>query len=79
MQSLLYTYTMDFPGGSVVRNLPAKAGDAEDMGSILGQEEPLEKGMATYSITLAWTTPWTRGIWWATVHWITKHQTQLSD
>ena len=25
----------------------------------LGQEDPLEKGMATYSSILAWETPWT--------------------
>ena len=25
----------------------------------LGQEDPLEKVMATHSSTLAWTTPWT--------------------
>ena len=25
----------------------------------LGQEDPLEKGMATHSSTLAWRTPWT--------------------
>ena len=25
----------------------------------LGQEDPLEKGMATYSGTLAWKNPWT--------------------
>ena len=27
---------MDFPGGSVVKNLPANAGDAGNMGSIPG-------------------------------------------
>ena len=37
---------------SVVKNLPAKAGD---MGSIfLGQEDPLEEEMATYSSILPW-------------------------
>ena len=40
-----------FPGGS-----PANAGDK---GSILGQEDPLEKEMATYSSILAWEIPWT--------------------
>ena len=25
----------------------------------LGQEDPLEEGMATYSSVLAWRTPWT--------------------
>ena len=28
-------------------------------GSILGQEDPLEKEMATHSSVLAWETPWT--------------------
>ena len=26
----------------------------------LGQEDPLEKGMATHSSSLAWTVPWTK-------------------
>ena len=43
-----------FPGGSVVKNLPASAGDE---GSIPGQEDPLEKEMATHSSTLAWRIP----------------------
>ena len=29
-----------------------------DPGSILGQEDPLEKGMANYSSILAWGIPW---------------------
>ena len=29
------------------------------MGLILGQEDPLEKGMATHSSVLAWRIPWT--------------------
>ena len=45
-----------FPGGSVVKNLPASAGDT---GSIPGQEDPLEKEMATHSSTLSWRSPWT--------------------
>ena len=40
---------------ALVRNLPASAGD---LGSILGQEGPLEKGMATHSGVLAWEIPW---------------------
>ena len=28
----------------------------------LGQEEPLEKGMATHSSVLAWRTPWTEEV-----------------
>ena len=46
------------------------------MGS-LGQEDPLEKGMATPSCILAWRIPWTEGAWQATVHRVTKSWTQL--
>ena len=41
---------------ALVMNLPASAGD---LGSILGQEGLLEKGMATHSGVLAWEIPWT--------------------
>ena len=43
----------------VVKNLPANAGDIRDTGSISGQEDPLEEGMATHSTVLAWRIPWT--------------------
>ena len=33
----------------MVKNPPANAGDSRDVGSILGQENPLEKEMATHS------------------------------
>ena len=40
-----YTYThMDFPGGSVVKNLPANAGATGDVGSIPGLGRSLGKG-----------------------------------
>ena len=45
----------------------------------LGWEDPLEEGMATHSSILAWSIPMDRGAWWATVHGVTKSQTQLSD
>ena len=47
---------MGFPGGSLVKNLPASAGD---MGSILELRRSLEKGMATHSNLLAKIIPWT--------------------
>ena len=40
------------------------AGYARDAVSILGQEDPLEKGMATYSNILPWKIPWTRNSSW---------------
>ena len=45
----------------------------------LGQEDPLEKGMATNSNILAWRIPMDRGAWWATVQGVSKNQTGLSD
>ena len=45
----------------------------------LGQEDLLEKEMATHSSTLAWKNPMDRGAWWATVHGVANSRTQLSD
>ena len=45
---------MGFPAGSAVKNLPA----VQDMRvRSLGQEEPLEKGMAIHSSILIWEIP----------------------
>ena len=33
---------MGFPGGSVVKNPPANAGNTEDTSSVPGSEDPLE-------------------------------------
>ena len=43
----------------VVKNWPATAGDARDKVQSLGQEDPLEEGMAILSSILAWGIPWT--------------------
>ena len=47
---------MPFPGGSVGK----ESCNAEDLDLIPGQEDPLEKGMATHSSILAWTISWTK-------------------
>ena len=50
----------------VVKNPLANAGDVRDTVQSLGQEDPLEKGMATHSGILAWRIPWTEepgGLW----------------
>ena len=67
--------SMGFPGGSAGKE---SACNVKDLGSSLGWEDPLEEGTATRSRILAWRIPWT-GVWWATVHGVTKSQTQLSD
>ena len=46
-----------FSGGSVVKNLPANAGDVS---SVSGWEDSLEKKMATRSSILAWEISWTK-------------------
>ena len=47
---------VSFPGGSVVKNPPANAGDA---GLIPALGRSLEEEMAIHSSILAWTIPWT--------------------
>ena len=47
---------MGSPGSSAVKNLPAMQ---ETWVCSLGQEDPLEEGMATHSSTLAYRIPWT--------------------
>ena len=60
----------------MVKNLPANAGDVD---FIPGQEDPLEKEMATHSCILAWRIPGTekpgglQSLAWQ------RSQTQLSD
>ena len=44
------------PGGSDGKE---SAGNAGDPGLILGQEDPLEEGMATHSSIFAWRILWT--------------------
>ena len=46
----------DFPGDSVVKNLPAMQ---ETLVQSLGWKDTLEKGLATHSSILAWRIRWT--------------------
>ena len=45
----------------------------------LGQEDPLEKGMAIHSSILAWTVPWTEEPGGLQSLGVTKNRTQLSN
>ena len=54
----------------VLKNLPANAGDM--WVPSLGQDDPLEEGMATHSSILAWKNPMDREALWATVHRVAK-------
>ena len=44
---------VEFPGGSVVKNPPANAGDTGEGVRSLGQEDSLEEEMAMHSSILA--------------------------
>ena len=69
---------MGFPGGTVVKNLSANAGDARDTGSIpgsgkspaVGNGNPLQYSCLENSMD--------RGAWWATVHRVEQSWTRLS-
>ena len=71
-------YSQGFPGGSVVKNPPAGAGDARDVGSIPGlrrypgggNENPLQCSRQG--------NPVDRGAWLAAIHGAAKTWTQLS-
>ena len=54
------------------KNLPAAQ---ETQVQFLGQEDPLEKGMATHFSILGLENSMDRGDWWATIHGITKSRT----
>ena len=60
------------PGGSDSKSICLQCGRP------LGQEDPLEKAMATHSSTLAWKFM-DGGAWWATVHGVAKSRTRLSN
>ena len=59
-QILLLKNFKDFPGGAVVKNLPANAGNERYAVRSQGQEDPLEQEMATHSSIFAWEIPWTK-------------------
>ena len=67
-----------FPCDSAVKNPPATQEPQETWVGSLGQEEPLEEGMATHSNpTLAWRIFTDRGAWWSIVYRVAKSQTGL--
>ena len=62
----------------MVKNPPAKAGDARDAGLILGWEDPLEKEMAPTPVFLLEKLHGQRNLV-ATVHGVANDQTRLSN
>ena len=63
-----------FPGGSVVKNLPANAGDTADVGLIPGMGRSPGGGNGNPLQYSCLGNPMDRGAWWATVHEVAKGQ-----
>ena len=67
---------MDFPGGSVVKNLLAMQETQEMQIRYRGQEDALGKEMATHWYSCL-ENPRDGGAWWAAVYGVTQSRTQL--
>ena len=66
-----------FPGGTSGKEPPANSGDVRDTGSVPGSGRCPGEGNG-YSLQYSCLeNPMDRGAWWATVHGVTKSQTQL--
>ena len=80
--SLIYIYSSTganrLPDGSEIKNLPANAGDARDMGLIPGSGRSFERENGNPLQYSCLKNSMDRGAWWATVHGVAKSQTQLS-
>ena len=72
----LHELLWDFPGGSDGK---ASAYNAGDPGSIPGSGRSSGEGNGNPLQYSCLENPMDRGAWWATVHGVTKSQTQLSD
>ena len=72
-------HKLGFPGGTVVMNPPASAGDARDVGLIpgLGKSPGVGNGNPLQYFGLE--NSMDRRAWWATVHVVAKSQTLLND
>ena len=60
-----------FPGGTVVKNLPANAGDTKDVQFLSRGRFPGEENENPLQYSCLGN-PMDRGAWWATLHGVTK-------
>ena len=67
----------DFPGGSVVKNPPANAGDVKDTGSIAGSGRYPGIGRGNPLQYSCLENPTDRGAWQAAVHRVAQSQIRL--
>ena len=62
-----------------MKDLPTKAGDIRDMGSIPGSGRSPGEGNGNPLLDSCLENPMDRGAWRATVHGVTKSRTRLRD
>ena len=74
-----YWYLLSFPGGSVVNNPPASAGDTRDLGSVPGSGRSPGEGNGSPLQCSCLENPMDRGGLCAAVHGIPKSPTWLSN
>ena len=67
-----YDYYLGFPGDTVLKNLPANAEDARDMGLIPGLGRVPGEGNGNPLQYYCLENPMDRGAWWATVHGVAR-------
>ena len=63
----------------LVKDPPANAGDPRDKDLVLGSGGFPEEGNGNLPQYFCLEYPMDRGVWWATVHRVTKSWAQLSD
>ena len=66
------------PGGALVRNLSANAGDARDTGLVPGSGRSHGGGNGNPLQYSCLGNPMDRGAWRAIVHWVEESQTRLN-
>ena len=70
-------FSKGFPSGSVVKNLPANAGDSRDWHLIPGLGRSPGGGNGNPLQYSCLKIPMDKGAWWAIVHGVAKSQTRL--
>ena len=77
--SFKYARYVGFPGGSVVKNLPANAGDIRDSGSVPGSGKSPGEGHGSPFQCPCLENPMKRGTWRSAVHRVAKSWTQMKQ
>ena len=70
---------LSFPGGAAVKNVPARAGEAKEKGSVPGSGRSPGEGKGNPLQYSCLENAMNTGVWWAIVHGVATSWTQLHD